>query len=76
MHSVGAENFEWVLDTATKWLIERVEQGPEPITDYHWSTFLSGRDVPVQSKSPRPRKANVPTKATAGPSPSRPRGDA
>ena len=78
VHSVGAQNFEWVLDTAAKWLVERVGQGPEPISDYHWSTFLSGRDVPVQSKSSRSKKPTV-TKGSAGPSPSppsRPRGDA
>ncbi len=74
VHSVGAENFEWVLDTASaRWLIERVGQGPEPITDYHWSTFLSGRDVPAGPVKTRSKK---PTVTARGSSPPRPRGNA
>jgi hypothetical protein len=73
VHSVGAANFEWVLDTASRWLIERASQGPEPITDYHWSTFLAGRDVPAAPVKPRSRKPTVTSKQ---PGPSRPRGDA
>jgi hypothetical protein len=75
VHSVGAQNFEWVLDTASSWLIERVGQGPEPITDYHWSTFLAGRDVPAAPAKTRSKKPTV-TAKSPGPSPSRPRGSA
>jgi hypothetical protein len=73
--SVGPQNFQWVLDTASQWLIERVQQGPEPITDYHWSTFLAGGDVPPKGPA-RPRKTAAPRAASpaaprsASPSPS------
>jgi hypothetical protein len=73
VHSVGPENFQWVLETAAQWLIERAAQGPEPITDYHWSTFLAGGDVPAKSPAPaRPRKPVSPRAPTAP----RPRRDA
>jgi len=42
VNSVGPANFEWVIEHAAKWLVERVQQAPEPLTQYHWSVFLSG----------------------------------
>jgi hypothetical protein len=76
VNSVGAENFEWVLDTSSRWLIERANQPPDPISDYHWSTFLAGGEA-ARSRAPRARKPAVAPKAS-GPSasPSRPRGNA
>jgi hypothetical protein len=72
VNSVGAENFEWVLDTASRWLIERASQPPDPISDYHWATFLSGGETP-KSRAPRVRKPAAAPKATG---PARPRGNA
>ena len=40
-HSVGEENFEWVLEHASKWLVERVLAGPEPLPQAHWQALLS-----------------------------------
>ncbi len=40
--SVGQANFEWVVDTAARWLVERVTDGPEPAGEWHWSRFLAG----------------------------------
>jgi glutathione synthase/RimK-type ligase-like ATP-grasp enzyme len=39
--SVGQDNFEWVLEHAAKWLIERVEQGAEPPERWHWQELLA-----------------------------------
>jgi glutathione synthase/RimK-type ligase-like ATP-grasp enzyme len=73
VESVGAENFEWVLDHATRWLLERVAQDPEPITNYHWATFLAGGDNGSSEKKPAPK-----TRKPAAPraTPPRPRSDA
>ena len=62
VESVGPENFEWVLEHATKWLIERVAQEPDPITDYHWATFLAGGADASPAKRPagRARKPSAP----------------
>ena len=68
MHSVGQENFTWVVEHATRWLIERAEQGPEPITDYHWSTFLAGaRRARQGRRGPPPEKAGRPARAFGAP---------
>jgi hypothetical protein len=73
VESVGPENFEWVLDHATRWLLERVAQEPEPITNYHWATFLAGGGNGSTVKRPTGR-----TRKPAAPRPSapRPRSDA
>src|SRR6202030_4476318 len=34
--SVGQANFEWVMEHAADWLIERVTQGVPPPRQYHW----------------------------------------
>jgi hypothetical protein len=40
--SIGPANFEWVVEHAAKWLIERVQQEPEPVPQPQWQAFLSG----------------------------------
>jgi hypothetical protein len=40
--SVGQPNFEWVVETAARWLVERVTKGPEPTGELQWSRFLAG----------------------------------
>ena len=52
--SVGQQNFEWVLEHAAKWLVERVREGAEPVARYHWQEFLSGGGA-KKAKSPSPR---------------------
>jgi hypothetical protein len=65
VHSVGAENFQWVVEHAAKYLIERAREGAAPVLDYRWQTFLAngeplaGRtDAASAAKkaAPRPRK--------------------
>ncbi len=72
VESVGPENFAWVVEHAAKWLIERVQQPAEPLTEYRWNRFLEGDDaVTVAKKSVgRPRKPAAPR----DPSASAPRG--
>jgi hypothetical protein len=69
VHSVGPANFEWVLEHAARFLIERVAQGPEPIAEYRWQHFLAGgngkpaaspsagrpRRLPPRPRAPTPR---------------------
>ena len=69
VNSVGPENFEWVLEHASKWLIERVKTDAPPVADYRWQTFLSGgngrsdgrraadrpRKLPPRPRAPTPR---------------------
>jgi len=50
--SVGRDNFEWVLEHASRWLIERVQQGPEPPAQYRWQTFLAGPGPSAAASDP------------------------
>ncbi len=52
--SVGQQNFEWVLEHAAKWLVERVRESAEPVARYHWQEFLSGGGA-RKAKSPSAR---------------------
>ena len=55
--SVGDANFEWVLEHAARWLVERVKQGPEPPPKLGWQSFLSGSQAgPEETSSPRATK--------------------
>ena len=68
VHSVGQENFQWVLEHSTQWLIERVAQEPDPITSYHWATFLAGSDASAPKRpASRTRKASPPRSSAPRP---------
>jgi glutathione synthase/RimK-type ligase-like ATP-grasp enzyme len=69
VESVGEENFAWVVDTATKWLIERVEQGAEPLTDYRWATYLNAGEpaAPRRAAAPKVRKPAAPRASSPRP---------
>jgi hypothetical protein len=63
LHSVGADNFEWVLEQASRWLIDRVRQGPDPSTRSRWQEFLAESGAakgPRRAVPPRRRKAAGP----------------
>jgi glutathione synthase/RimK-type ligase-like ATP-grasp enzyme len=34
--SIGADNFEWVVDRSSRWLVERVLEGPRPSRAWEW----------------------------------------
>ncbi|HTD52488.1 MAG TPA: hypothetical protein VK780_05645 [Thermoanaerobaculia bacterium] len=51
--SVGQANFDWVMEHAAEWLIERVMQGVPPPRQYHWQEFLAGSSA---DKSAAPRR--------------------
>ncbi len=67
--SVGPENFEWVLEHASRWLVERVQEGVEPVARYHWQEFLAGGGK-------RPKTPSVRPPSTAAPRRPRPRAGA
>jgi hypothetical protein len=79
VESVGEDNFQWVVETAAKWLLERVEQPAEPLADYRWQTFLAGGESVAPAKKTnghsRAKKPATPRAPSAG-SASRPRRDA
>jgi hypothetical protein len=42
-HSIGQVNFEWVLEHAAAWLVERVQRGPAPLQELRWESLLAGQ---------------------------------
>jgi len=64
--SIGQANYDWVLENSARWLLERVEQGPGPATDYRWQRFLAGGaersasgGAPARSRPSAPRRGPV-----------------
>ncbi len=45
--SVQEDNFEWVLDTTAKYLVELARQGRSVPTEYAWSSFLNSSPPPA-----------------------------
>jgi glutathione synthase/RimK-type ligase-like ATP-grasp enzyme len=41
-HSVGAENFEWVVGAVAELAVRRALSDENPAREYRWSSFLSG----------------------------------
>ena len=41
-HSVGAENFEWIVDAVARMAVKKAQQ-PATAGDYRWSAMLKGR---------------------------------
>ena len=59
-HSVGAENFEWVVEAVSDLAISRALEKPAPPKEYLWSGFLNAQAAPVAEtkvKKPRPTAA-------------------
>src|SRR5262249_827667 len=69
VESVGEENFAWVVETAAKWLIERVQQGARPLTGYRWATFLAGGEELAKRAPARVRKPAAPRAISSRPRP-------
>jgi hypothetical protein len=57
--SVGQENFEWVLEHAAKWLVERVLASAEPPARTHWLEFLAPRAPAKKASTRKPRTART-----------------
>ena len=75
VHSVGAANFEWVVEHAARYLVERVREGASPILDYRWQTFLAAGEAgapqaepaAMKKAAPKPRKPSTPREARPSP---------
>jgi glutathione synthase/RimK-type ligase-like ATP-grasp enzyme len=42
VHSVGQDNFDWIVDNVAQLAIEKALSKEEPLMQYHWSQFLAG----------------------------------
>ena len=41
-HSVGEENFEWIVDKVARLAIQKAQEAGTQASEFHWSRFLSG----------------------------------
>ena len=78
VESVGPENFEWVVEHATKWLIERVAAARRasdrvPLADV---PRRRERVAPAKKSNGRPRKPAAPREPASGSAPRGPRREA
>ncbi|MBD2756817.1 ATP-grasp domain-containing protein [Spirosoma validum] len=65
VHSVGQENFDWVVEAAANMAIERAQKLQKGKDNLTWGTFVRGS---VTSAAPAPAKeAKPPKAATVGP---------
>ncbi len=69
VESVGPENFGWVIEHSTRWLVERVQQPADPLTDYRWQRFLGGDDAvaPAKTSTGRAKKSAAPREPGTAP---------
>jgi glutathione synthase/RimK-type ligase-like ATP-grasp enzyme len=45
VRSVGAENFEWIVETVAQFAIEKALSKEEPQAEFHWGRYLSAAAV-------------------------------
>ena len=45
VHSVGQENFDWVVENVAQFAIKKAQSSEQPEQEYHWSRFLTGESV-------------------------------
>ncbi|HEX9148588.1 MAG TPA: hypothetical protein VF958_05430 [Thermoanaerobaculia bacterium] len=71
--SIGPDNFEWVVETSARWLIERVNEGRKPSRAWEWEKAREAvastepdTDRPKKPRSSRrPRRTRSPEEAPA-----------
>lgn len=44
--SVGAENFNWIVDQVAELAVARALEGSQPAAEFRWASFLRGPDAP------------------------------
>jgi hypothetical protein len=55
-HSVGEQNFEWIVDAVARLALSKVEDAGKPREIFHWGAFL-GSTPPAPAKKGAPKKA-------------------
>jgi glutathione synthase/RimK-type ligase-like ATP-grasp enzyme len=71
--SIGPDNFEWVVETSAKWLVERVKEGRRPSRAWEWEkareTVASTETAAERPRKPRaarrPRRTRSPEETPA-----------
>jgi glutathione synthase/RimK-type ligase-like ATP-grasp enzyme len=59
VHSVGRDNFEWVVNAVAELAVRKALAGEPPAGDLHWAAFLSGSKPSTASVRPRLKRAKA-----------------
>jgi glutathione synthase/RimK-type ligase-like ATP-grasp enzyme len=54
LHSVGRENFEWIVDAVAALAVKKAKAAPPKTPDFHWRAYLSGDAKPAAKKAAKP----------------------
>jgi hypothetical protein len=50
LRSVGADNFEWIVENMAQFAIQKALSKEQPQTQFHWSKYLNGTTAAAASK--------------------------
>ena len=64
LHSVGKQNFEWIINAVAELAIKKAQETRSPVRDYRWRLFLNG-ELPATSSSETVKSARKQTAYTA-----------
>jgi hypothetical protein len=59
--SIGPDNFEWIVETSARWLLERVHEGPRPSRAWEWQKTREAV-ASTQPDSDQPKKPRTQTR--------------
>jgi hypothetical protein len=48
VHSVGQENFNWVVNAVAEMAVQKALAGENPAEELRWAAFLEGEKAPPQ----------------------------
>ncbi len=55
LHSVGAESFEWIVQTMAELAVKKAKKGPS-VSDFHWAAYLGSASPKAVKKGARKTK--------------------
>lgn len=64
LHSVGKENFEWIVDKVAKLAVSKAQNPLKP--EFRWAAFLGSDGKPTARKAAAKKAVKAPAKKTAG----------
>ncbi|MBI3405087.1 MAG: hypothetical protein HY046_06475 [Acidobacteria bacterium] len=53
IHSVGAQNFEWVVDAVARLAVKKALSDENPAAEYRWANFLHGGPLATDDAKPK-----------------------
>src|ERR1700742_2245304 len=58
-HSVGEENFKWIVDHVAKLAVKKAATAGTPMQGLRWSNFLTGEPMKTEAKKTEVKKPEI-----------------